>query len=332
MDALTRVVKMINDVKRSAVSFSEARVTAINPLRVEGADEEVQLRALGWYDPTIGDQVVVARWGQTAVVVGSTRPNQVERPSSQGVVFTSGPGMTIQVTVDGQQVSLPFLDSYTPTVGDTVAVVWQETATGWDGFIAGKLGSVPTPRPAAPKPPRDTSNDTSSPPPKVIKTTGTDTVRAVSVATWRAGWRSDTPKVYQGKWGARPENHGFWFYGNGFSHLRGVTVTKAEVYLHALTAGNGAATPVRLHIHDSASRPSGEPAVHDQLSSPPSLKDNEKGWYEVSAGWINNIINGSGKGLAAIGSTTSHYTALSGLSGEGRDPMTGAVRITWERN
>ena len=327
MDPSSRLAAQLRALTRRLLSMEQVTVTGVSPLRVEGAAGDVELRALGWYDPAVGDQVVLLRSGSTAVVLGATTPNQ--RPAGVGVVAAYTPADTVvTVTVDGAAQVLPKAATWTPTVGETCAVLWWPSSTtsgDWSGVAVCGLGTSPTaatpPKTPTPQPPA------AIPPTPTLDAAVTFTIPALSCGTWRSGaWRTDTTKVVQGDYSGRV-NSGYWFYGSQLAAWRDVTVTKAEIFLHAAAGGSYGPSPVRLYTHGSPRRLATQPVAGTALGAP-ALADMASGWYPLSVAAAQSLVDGTQHGVAAISSATADYTTLYGLAD---DPMSGALRITGER-
>lgn len=334
MDPSVRLAAGLRSVAARAVSMEQATVTSVSPLRVEGTNGDVELRALGWYDPALWDQVTVLRMGSTALILGAAVPNQ--RPPAHGVVAAYTSGAMVTVTCGGTDYVMPRATGWTPTVGQVCAVLWSPVQVGndvqWRGAALCGLEAAPTgvavPKVDAPQPAAAAN------PSATVQSQFTATVAATQCGTWRGGsWRTDTPKVIQGEWGGRV-NSGYWFYGTGFAAYMGCTVTKAWIYLHAGLGGSYGATPVRLYLHGAARKGTSQPASTTASVGTPSLADNASGWYPISAAEVQKLINGTYKGVSALSSSGADYTTLLGLAsatGSPRDALSGAIKIQAER-
>ena len=329
MDPSRRLAAQLRDMGRRVVSLEQVTVTAVSPLRVEGADGDVELRALGWYDPAVGDQVTVLRMGGTGLVLGATTANQ--RPSGTGTVSAyTGGAATVTVTVDGIAYVVPKSKTWAPVVGETCAVMWSPVVVSGDVQWSGVgICGLATSASSTVVPKTSSAQEPASIPPSVADSSVRVTIPATACGTWRGGWRTDTGKVVQGTYNSRT-NSGYWFYGSQMAAYRDVTLTKAEIYLHASTGGAGAATAVKLFTHGSTKKTSTQPTAGSALGTP-SLADNAKGWYPLTLAVAQGIVDGTVHGVAAISALTADYTTLCGLAGDEKDPLSGALRITGER-
>lgn len=303
-------------------------------LNVGGADLEAW-----WpegYFPEDGDPVVAARIGQTWHVVAPQSAAAAEPPAPPpivGKVKTVPSGASrITVTVGGQDMSLGFLASYAPVVGHDVALLWQ---AGYDDpLVLGRRGSTPLPTPPKPKPETPKPKPVDPTPPK--KMTGTTTFTATDGGPWSAtagGWSSTQGRnVIQGSWYGLSYD-GFWYYGTKPRNaLKGATVRSAQIYLpNRLRMGNynAAATAVLRRHTSSASKRGGKPGLAGSSHNVTVKKiGSTTGWVSIPAAIAQAIID-SGGGIAITGST---YLGFPGPgSGAGRNPSSGALRITWEK-
>src|SRR5690606_12757915 len=122
-----------------------------------------------------------------------------------------------------------FVDSYSPTVGDTVSLTWTDSSP----VVLGKLGAVerpprpekPAPAPSTPRPPsKRPIKVTPKPPAKPV--TGSLTVPCTDSRTWSdsvGGWSSYYgTDVMAGTWSGSTYR-GYWFYGSKATSLKGRT-------------------------------------------------------------------------------------------------------------
>lgn len=261
----------------------------------------------GEFVPVHGDPVLVLLQGGQAYVLAPVA--SAGRPAT-GTVSTVPGGSTVTVNVAGVSTACTFLASYSPVVGDTVALDWSSSQPR----VLGKIGTVGAP--AAPAPP-------SAPPPAA--SAGVTTFPAVDSGSFRDGsWRGDTSDVIQGDAPgyAGHGNNGAWFYGSAPESLAGATVTKAEVYLPS--GSSSVSTPaVHLYRHGSRTRPAGDVT---RLAGPFDVAKpwGTAGWYPFDTAAAQVIVNlGGGVGIAG-----TPYARLDGLSKNGQS---GALRITWSR-
>ena len=333
------MANLAEQVATALAGTSRARDLRVG-LAVEDADNEgewllnvggAELEAW-WpedYYPSDGDTVIAAMVGETWHVVAPIQRDPAPVPPIMGRVKTVPTGSSrITVTVGGVDMELAFLNSYTPVVGHDVALLWQPGYE--DALVLGRRGSTPRPKPKPVEPKPKPSNPK---PPK--KTTGRTTFNATRTATWdvsAGGWSGyQGANVVTGTWSGRT-SEGYWFYGTKPRNaLKGATVKKAEIYLpNRLRMGmynNTASTA--LQRHTSNSRPSGRPSKSGSTTSVSVPKiGTTKGWTTIPNSLAQTIINNGG-GIALVGST---YLGFPGAgSGSGRNPRSGALRISWEK-
>ena len=328
MDPSVRLAAGLRSVAARAVSMEQATVTSVSPLRVEGVDGDVEIAALGWYDPALWDQVTVLRMGSTALILGAANTNQ--RPPAHGVVISYSAGSSVvTVACGGATYTMPRASGWTPTIGQVCAILWSSVQVDgvvqWRGAALSGLEASPTtttiPKAAATQPAAAANPSTP------VEVEFVATIPALQSCTWRGGgWRTDTTKVIQGLWSGKV-NSGYWFYGAQFSALRGCTVEQAWIYLHASLGGPSTPTPVRLYLHGSKRKASAQPISGTASVGTPSLADSASGWYPISAARVQQLVDDVYSGVSALSSSGADYTTLLGLGGSPRDAMSGAIKI-----
>lgn len=335
---MSGLAEQLAAVRRLAEQASNFRVGMVvettNSWRLNVGGSEVDTWWPHDYDPTHGDTVLAVQVGQTwhVVTVIERVPRVEEAAPIVGRVKTVPSGASrITVTVDGVDMQLGFLASYSPSVGDDVALLWQDGFE--DPLVLGKRGSVPVPKPRpAPKPTPKPKNPS---PPR--KRTGRNTFTATDGGPWSAtagGWSSTQGRnVMQGNWSGLSYD-GFWFYGNKIrNRLKGARVTKCEIYIpNRLRMGmynNSAIATIRRHTSNATRRTSGKPS---QTGSSVNINvpriGTTRGWVTVSRALGQALVDNGG-GVALVGNT---YLGFPGPgSGAGRNSRSGAIRISWER-
>lgn len=284
--------------------------SGIVTVNVGGVDIDGVLFANQGYSPYVGDGVSLLRQGNRLVALGA---NSV--PLSPIGVVTTVPGgsPTIIVTVSGHQYSLPFINSYSPTVADRVYISWPGTSRA--GVVLGKIG-VTTPAPEPPPPP----------PPPTTPTFGTTTFAATGAGTWRSGWRTDAnDNVIQGTAPGFPgANEGAWFYSGLIANsLAGATVTGMQIYLGRTSGGVFAAQTCHLYRVGDDTQPGGALS----FGSGPydvDLAVGQEGWFGVSTVLGQQLVDSGG----SVGITGTPYMRMFGLSQSG---SAGALSISWRR-
>ena len=325
--AIRQLARAIRDLQSSNVTLERVQVAAIDPLALVGVDGDVVVDALGWYSPAVGDQVWVMRQQTRCIVLGSTSPNQILAPSLSGMV-TAVSGSLLTVTVDGASQQVPFLGSYTPAVGDTVQLLWRETNPGqWTGLALGKTGSYVPP---APTPPKQT---TASADVEVVEAPAAPdlpnpyVINVAGAACWRgSGWRTDTSTLYQGDWTGRGDNTTFFFYGGRFAALQGLTVTRADLRIHAGAGGPSAATTARCAIHGAHTRTPGRPSLTGATWDGPSLADGDTDRTDIPVSAAQGLVDNPRRGIALVGTGKSNYSAYPPPTS---DPLQAQIRIWW---
>ncbi len=317
-----RSQRQIKELQSQALHVERGIVTGLNPLTLAGsAASDVELPAMGWYTPAIGDDVRVLRGDGAGLILGTATPNQVTRPPSTGTV-SSVEATSATVSAGGVSYSVPWLTSYTPTTGHTVALLWQLTGAGFDGVILGQVSGTP-----AAATPSTVTGDTSIGVQSAIvpNLPNPYTVTASEIATWRGGWRRDTASAYQGDWTGSGDNSGFWFYSQAkLRRLQGLVITATKVYMHAGAGGSFGATTAKLNYHSSARRGSTKPTL-SQAWDGPALADGAAAWGTVPTGVSADLV-ASGGGLAVASTGRTFYSSFKPLSS---DSMSGAIKFYW---
>ena len=102
MDPVVRIAQAVKKIRSEIPWLTTAIVTSVSPLQVGGAEADVTLKALGWYEPAVGDPVLVIGAGNFAYILGTSTPNQATIPTQSGTVtaFTTD-ATTLTASVAG---------------------------------------------------------------------------------------------------------------------------------------------------------------------------------------------------------------------------------------
>jgi hypothetical protein len=271
-----------------------------------------------WADPVVvdeGDAVLVVLaggpTGQSEAIV-QCRVTARPRPGQGEVTEVPVGSSTIVVATAEGTVQARFVASYSPTLGDVVALSWEAS----QATVLGEVGSVPapTPPPAPPKPP----------PPK--PQTGVSWFTAIDSGTARVGgsWNATAGQnLWQGSWPGAGNFAGAWFYGSAPRSLIGRTITRVRLHVGARRRmGNYNATiPLHLYLHNQAVRPGGDviriAGPHD-IQMPPNWGG---GWVDIPTGWASTLVLGGGISIAG--------NPYGGVQGRGENPQSGVLEFTW---
>lgn len=328
--AIGRLARSIVALRAATPNLARYTITGTSPVQVAGSDGPVELDTLGWYRPRVGDTAWGLRVGPRALILGPTTANEQTRPAGSGTIASIN-GALLTVTVSGAAQSLPFLSSYSPTVADTVQIMWMETTPGsWVGLVLGKTGTY------TPPPPTQTGTTPQEVPDQPTVQVSPDLpnpliITPTAAAVWRgSGWRTDTSTLYQGDWTGRGDNATYMFYAGAFARLKGLTVTSSDLYLHAGPGGPSGATTARCQLHGASSKTATRPAVYESFNGP-TLADNAAGWAPVPAATIQLLAAGSRQGVALTATGPADYSAYLPLAPArvGGDPLQGSLRIYW---
>lgn len=262
-------------------------------------------------DPVAVDFVAGPEGQAEAWIVG--RLGNLTRPATATVsaVPVGSPTITVQDAA-GNTYTAVHLSSYTPTVGDNVALTWAAGAP----TVTGVVTVAPDPGPVTS--PID--------PPPALDQWGTSTYAATDSATWTGtawGWQG-TGDVFQGNGGGGPLT-GAWFYGGSPAELSGRTITAIRF---SLGPRNGAGTPsaavtVNLYTHTSSGRPTGNVALGTASTTVTAQPWQGGTVYSLPTSFAADLLNGGG--IAITGGT------YAGFAGRTSQPDSGLISIDWSR-
>lgn len=314
-DAVTRELLKLRDAQ---VTVAKYRVTGLNPLRVQGDRQEVEILSAMDYQPVVGQWVWATRQNGIVVAFGV---DGATPPSSIGTVGTVSPEQPLPVTTtDGQVWSLGYLSSYSPTSGDTVSILWQSNLNGWTGIVLGKAVNT--------TPPAHQNGDAPS-----VDGGGfsgvfqsTTVVAATAKAAYDGWFAQEEPGV--GRYGSGQLESGWWFYGAGaFSQVSGGNIQRIAIRINrtgkwAISSGT---LKANLVLHTDAVPGANAPSVLNTLevSIDPGINDIE---LPIDWGTALAVGNGSGIGVVYSGDPNVNYMQFSGLS---QDPESGLISIDW---
>lgn len=263
-------------------------------------------------DPVAVDFISGPQGQAEAWIVG--RLASAPRPPT-GTVATVPPSSdTITVTgADGATYTAYFLSSYTPTVGDLVALQWNAgTPT-----VVGKVGATPAAQTVA---------AVAAPP--APASTGTSTYACTDSSTYwpSGGWDSwaGGNNVYQGQYGGQGELTGAWFYGGSPKELNGRTITAIRFTLGARNGAGSSGSPVtvNLHTHTSSSRPDGNVALGSGSATVTAQPWQGATVYSLPTSFATDLLNGGGIAL--------YGDPYAGFNGRNLQPNSGLLSIDWQ--
>lgn len=322
--ALDWLKDQVRDILRRMLSLTSGRVTQVSPLMVDaGGESVVPASRLGWWQPAQGQSVWMLTALGKALALGGVNQTSL---AMIGTITSVGGGVATITLEAGGSFTLP--TSYAAAVSDKGIVAWSPYEWG-KGVIVGKVTVSPGGQTPAPV---DPGGVIDRPP---VASQITVTIPCTEIRTWRnGGWRSDTTKAYQGDWSGTGANTACFFYGNGFAQLKGWTITKVERYDHRLAGGAGGGEEMRMRRHTGKTAGTSLPVISVDAITGPSLAVGAAAWTTIAAliPWVQIFADDGQGGIAAVDSTKPNYAAYSGLTGDGRDPMSGALRVTAVRS
>lgn len=239
-------------------------------------------------------------------------------PTIGTVTATPGSGqVTISTTTLGT-ITMPHVASYTPAIGNRVAIMWNNAR---QGIIVGSMAATAFYTEAStviPATPQDTALP---PPPPTQPVIGVSIISALDSASFELGVRKTANTVEQSS-----SLSGAWYYGTGPSDvLSGATVAVAEIYLARTAVGGSASVGVNLFQHSRVIRSSSDtiPPFFG-VAQVVSMSASQEGWYVIPSAWAQTIIDVGG----GIGIKNLPYAQLAGPI---NTPQSGSLRINWTR-
>jgi hypothetical protein len=230
-----------------------------------------------------------------------------DTPKVKTGVLVNYNGYLATVAIEGQQLTLPMMDSVSSTVAVGSTVVCQ--VFGKSGYVIGSLNTVSRTSSGA------WTGGISNPPVPKPSTAG---YGYSNFSPTNRGAYDDNSGLFTTATSVFTQSAttgGAWFYGTGaFSSLAGKTVQSIEVYLPPLTSGE---YPLNVAYHLRATRPTG---VAGFSGSP--VTRNSSGWVALPTAWnsiLQSNLNGFGVGITTNTNTATIANAL---------PF-GTLRIGW---
>ena len=248
----------------------------------------VTVPCTGVYTPRPGLPVRVDWVNGSPAVTGLVTPR-----SPFGVVTAPGSPLAT-VEVEGNTYQLSTLESYSPSIGDEVAVDWDRY------LILGKMSGVNEPEAPPETPP-------APPAPFEFVVRAEASGRYNSTGRWGNSdpWASNTTR-------------GIWTYGDSVrAAVAGASVSSVEIYLPLVQQVGNAA----IGFHEYATLPGFFPAIINSVNLPIGSRS---GWVGIP-NWAPLTWGQRGVGVFAPG---GGYTIWRGV---GSDPYSGALRFRGHR-
>lgn len=229
-------------------------------------------------------------------------------PKVKTGILVSYTGYLATVAIEGQQMTLPMMDSVSPTIAIGSTVVCQ--VYGNSGFVIGTVNTVSRTASAA------WTGGFSNPPVPKPSSKG----YGYSNFSWsQVGAYDDNSGLISAAGSTFTQSSttaGAWYYGaTAFSSLSQRTIQSIEIYLPALNSG---AYPLYIGYHLNATRPSaGAPIVGGS-----AVTRSASGWVALPTAWttiMQSNLSNFGIGLSTASNTAVISNAL---------PF-GTLRIGW---
>lgn len=317
-----------------------ASVASVDPLEVLFQGQQVSaVNGVPNHPLTVGDPVRVTRFAQQLVITGVTATYPVLAVVS--AYAAGGANCTVVAGDDTFDAQIAGPDAV--TVGDRVLLIWTRL-----GPFAIKRGGTNT-NPGDPPLPPDNMNATTGPdlptPPPPATGPGQAVLYAQQTACYiNSGgiFTGDQARywLYSGYRGGVSGDviNGFWFYGDQVSKVKGVTVTKLEVWMQRMSGtGPSGATDCGIGLHNTKTKTTTEPAT---LFPTPefvtvSLSPGQAKWVNLPLSWGTLLAASSAAGVALLTLYEEPYKALIGIDHPDpakRNINSGALRVTYKRS
>ena len=280
---LVESLKRVPSISLPVAEFVDAG--ADGQVLVDFGEGPVPILSAGLFEPLPGESVRVLRSSAGTVLLGPSAP----RSSIGQVTATGSPALTVETS--SGSIQLPYVETYTPGVGDVVLIDW---ASG--GVVVGEVTAAPagsyTP-PPSPEPEEQTVN-----------------FRAFDSGSWQSRWWTNDVWV-------SINNTGCFFYRDIADTIpNGAEILSVEIYLLEFY-NEFPSSLARFGLHDLASK-SGAPTISSAVSVPAG-----SGWRSLPKSFGDQLKTGSARG---VGASINGYHKFRAVSSH---PESGKLRIKW---
>jgi hypothetical protein len=288
---VARKLASLNPTQLAAGKFVASN--ANGTVQIDFGNGPVQCQSASTFQPLPGDPVRCIQIANVTLMVGPTVP----RSAVGTVTATGSPLITVTTSIGSKQ--LPYITSYTPTIGDSVAIDW---ASG--GIVLGKTTGVPA--------------GTYTPPATVASPHSADFAAIDSGTYYVPGSTYNNTDVWCTSTG---NNIGAWFYGTTIADTipDAAVITSVQLYIDEFfNQFPGSLALIGLH---SLATKSGAPSI----SSPTAIPAGS-GFMTLPTAFGDALKTGSKLGVGT-GSTggSGYHKFRSVLS----DSQSGKLRIGW---
>jgi hypothetical protein len=288
---VSRQLKKIPTVGIQPGTFVSANTDGT--VQIDFGQGAVTCQSAGFFQPLPGDFVRCIKVNGITMMLGPAIP----RSSIGKVTATGTPVITVTTSIGSKQ--LPFLSSYTPTIGDTVDIDW---ASG--GIVLGKTSAVPASSYAAITP-----------------------TAATYSADFRAGdsgtWSVTSSNYFTADSWCTSTGHdrGAWFYGTAIADTipDAAVINSVQAYMDEFY-NEFPAQLALIGLHALTSK-SGAPTITSPVSIPAG-----SGFKVLPTSFGDALKTGVSKGIGTGSAGSSGYHKFRGVAS---DAESGLLRIQW---
>lgn len=284
-EKLVRRLKDVPSISLQVAEFVEAGVDG--QVLVDFGEGPVPILSAGLFEPLPGESVRVLRSSAGTVLLGPSAP----RSSIGQVTATGSPALTVETSSGSTQ--LPYVESYTPGVGDVVLIDW---ASG--GVVVGEVTAAPS------------GSYTPPPDPEPEEKEQQVDFRAFDSGSWQSRWWTNDVWVSL-------NNTGCFFYRDiadtipDDAEILSVQINLLEFY------NEFPSSLARFGLHDLSSK-SGAPSISGAVSVPAG-----SGWRSLPKSFGDQLKTGAARG---VGASINGYHKFRAVS---THPESGKLRIKW---
>lgn len=287
MDQANTLLRAISGKSKVTILPGTFVSATLTTFQVDVGGGRIPAAPLTSYLPEINESVWVVFIDGVPYVAGPTVGK-----AGQGVVTAVSGGLVTMTTAFGTVVA-PYPASLTPTVSQTLKIIWQGGP-----FAVGVMSAVPASGVAPPAPTTGT-------------TTHTDTFTAIDGGTYQSG-RWWTTQVY-----ASSSTLGAFFYGSKISDTIPAGATVQAIQFYVSPAQISGASP-NFALHAYLSKPGGSPTLTSSTAVAIA-----PGWVTIPTGFGTALKAGGGS--FGVGFNHGGFNIFNSLAADG---LSGALKIT----
>jgi len=221
-----------------------------------------------------------------------------------GLALTTVSSGTCTVRVGDADVTVQVARDLTVAVGDVLMI--NRMGSAWWAVARMFVAPIPPPPPDPLVIP--------GPPPQPTTVYGTLICPPDVTQSYRSGWRTDDPDVFQGRHSSSSygRSTGCAFYGSTPRSIAGATVLAASIRVYRLPAGAYGAQTATLRLVTEASRPAGAPTLGASTTGPSLPINAVNDAFGIPVSWAQAMVDGTSGGLAVHVDSDSPYMQFAG--------------------